>query len=240
MRYNKARKNKMTKTLKHIAIIPDGNRRWARAQGLSVLSGHKKVVDEVFPKLVEKAVELGIECLTLWVFSTENWGRDHDEVEGLMKLFVQFCDRANKELNKQGIRVSFIGRRDNLPEELQKKMTELISSTNQNNKMLVNIALNYGGRDEIVRAVNKILERGEYSEIGEQTLSDYLDTSTLDLPDPDLIIRPGGEKRLSGFMSWQAAYSELYFSDKMMPEFGPDDLQAAVDDFYSRQRRFGK
>ncbi|MBQ6435941.1 di-trans,poly-cis-decaprenylcistransferase [bacterium] len=230
----------MTKTLKHIAIIPDGNRRWARAQGLSVLSGHKKVVDEVFPKLVEKAVELGIECLTLWVFSTENWGRDHDEVEGLMKLFVQFCDRANKELNKQGIRVSFIGRRDNLPEELQKKMTELISSTNQNNKMLVNIALNYGGRDEIVRAVNKILERGEYSEIGEQTLSDYLDTSTLDLPDPDLIIRPGGEKRLSGFMSWQAAYSELYFSDKMMPEFGPDDLQAAVDDFYSRQRRFGK
>lgn len=240
MRYNKARKNKMTKTLKHIAIIPDGNRRWARAQGLSVLSGHKKVVDEVFPKLVEKAVELGIECLTLWVFSTENWGRDHDEVEGLMKLFVQFCDRASKELSKQGIRVSFIGRRDNLPEELQKKMTELISSTNQNNKMLVNIALNYGGRDEIVRAVNKILERGEYSEIGEQTLSDYLDTSTLDLPDPDLIIRPGGEKRLSGFMSWQAAYSELYFSDKMMPEFGPDDLQAAVDDFYSRQRRFGK
>ena len=230
----------MTKTLKHIAIIPDGNRRWARAQGLSVLSGHKKVVDEVFPKLVEKAVELGIECLTLWVFSTENWGRDHDEVEGLMKLFVQFCDRASKELSKQGIRVSFIGRRDNLPEELQKKMTELISSTNQNNKMLVNIALNYGGRDEIVRAVNKILERGEYSEIGEQTLSDYLDTSTLDLPDPDLIIRPGGEKRLSGFMSWQAAYSELYFSDKMMPEFGPDDLQAAVDDFYSRQRRFGK
>ncbi|MBQ6154742.1 di-trans,poly-cis-decaprenylcistransferase [bacterium] len=230
----------MTKTLKHIAIIPDGNRRWARAQGLSVLSGHKKVVDEVFPKLVEKAVELGIECLTLWVFSTENWGRDHDEVEGLMKLFVQFCDRASKELSKQGIRVSFIGRRDNLPEELQKKMTELISSTNQNNKMLVNIALNYGGRDEIVRAVNKILDRGEYSEIGEQTLSDYLDTSTLDLPDPDLIIRPGGEKRLSGFMSWQAAYSELYFSDKMMPEFGPDDLQAAVDDFYSRQRRFGK
>ena len=230
----------MTKTLKHIAIIPDGHRRWARAQGLSVLSGHKKVVDEVFPKLVEKAVELGIECLTLWVFSTENWGRDHDEVEGLMKLFVQFCDRASKELSKQGIRVSFIGRRDNLPEELQKKMTELISSTNQNNKMLVNIALNYGGRDEIVRAVNKILERGEYSEIGEQTLSDYLDTSTLDLPDPDLIIRPGGEKRLSGFMSWQAAYSELYFSDKMMPEFGPDDLQAAVDDFYSRQRRFGK
>ena len=230
----------MSEKLRHIAIIPDGNRRWARAHGLPVLAGHQKVVSDVFPALVKKTISLAIPYLTLWVFSTENWHRDEAEVQGLMTLFEGFYDRFGRQLQEAGVRVSFIGRRDNLPDNLQTQISKWTAATSQNDRLTLTIALNYGGRDEIVRAINKLLASREYSEIGEQTLSRYLDTSTLDLPDPDLIIRSGGEQRLSGFMSWQAAYSELYFADKYMPEFGPDDLQAAVDDFYSRQRRFGK
>ncbi len=226
--------------LRHIALIPDGNRRWARAQGLPVVAGHQKAVYEVLPDLVDKCIQLGVEYFTVWCFSTENWGRDEKEVAALLQLFDTFYDRFAAKIAQQGVRLTFMGRRDNLPKNLRDGIARWTADTANNDKMILNIAFNYGGHDDILRAVNKILERGEYSEIGEEGLAAHLDTSVNDIPDPDLIIRPGGEKRLSGFMSWQSAYSELYFSDKMMPEFGPDDLQAAVDDFYARQRRYGK
>ncbi len=230
----------MAEKLRHIAIIPDGNRRWARQKGLPVYAGHQKVVRDVFPALVEKALELKLDYLTLWCFSTENWDRDQAEVDALLKLFDTFYDLFAAKIAQHGVRLTHLGRRDNLPEHLQQGIARWLADTCNNNRLTVNIAFNYGGRDDILRAVNKILERGAYYEIGAQTLADHLDTSINDIPDPDLIIRPGGEKRLSGFMSWQSAYSELYFDDKMMPDFGPEDLQRAVDDFYSRQRRFGK
>lgn len=230
----------MSEKLRHLALIPDGNRRWARAKGLPVIAGHQKVVYEVLPDLVEKCLQLGIEYFTVWCFSTENWGRDEKEVDALLKLFDTFYDRFAKKIAEQGVRLTFIGRRDNLPEHLQQGINRWTADTAQNTNMILNIAFNYGGRDDILRAVNRIIAQGEHHELGERGFSDYLDTSINDLPDPDLIIRPGGEKRLSGFMSWQSAYSELYFCDQMMPDFGPDDLQAAVDDFYSRQRRYGK
>ena len=234
------RKAFMSEKLRHIALIPDGNRRWARSHGLPVVAGHQKVVYEVLPALVDKCLELGIECFTVWCFSTENWGREQKEVDALLALMGSFYDRFAKKIAQQGVQLTFMGRRDNLPANLQHDISRWLADTATNDRMILNIAFNYGGHDDILRAVNKILERGQYHEIGEQTLRDHLDTSVHDLPDPDLIIRPGGEKRLSGFMSWQSAYSELFFDDKMMPDFGPDDLQRAIDDFYARQRRYGK
>jgi len=230
----------MSEKLRHIALIPDGNRRWARSHGLPVVAGHQKVVDDVLPALVDKCLELEVEYFTVWCFSTENWGREKQEVDALLKLFGTFYDRFAAKIAQQGVRLTFMGRRDNLPEDLQQGIARWTAETANNDQMILNIAFNYGGHDDILRAINKILERREYSEIGEEGLSNHLDTSINDIPNPDLIIRPGGEKRLSGFMSWQSAYSELYFCDKMMPDFGPDDLQAAVDDFHARQRRYGK
>jgi undecaprenyl diphosphate synthase len=230
----------MTPPLKHLALIPDGNRRWAKAHGLPVLEGHRRVMEKVFPTLITKAQELGLPYFTIWGFSTENWQRSQEEVSGLMSLFKLFFEQHGQKLKRDGVRLLFIGRRDNLDPELIEIINRWSELTKTNTKLNLTIAGNYGGRDEIVRAVNTILERGEYSEIGEATLAAHLDTSIFDLPDPDLIIRTSGEKRLSGFMSWQSAYSELYFSDKFMPDWTGDDLAAAVTDFTSRTRRYGK
>ncbi|MBQ6438102.1 di-trans,poly-cis-decaprenylcistransferase [bacterium] len=233
-------KGHMTKTLQHIALIPDGNRRWARAHGLPILTGHAQVTDHVIPDLVRTCIQQEIPYFTVWAFSTENWGRDQAEVTGLMDLFAGLYDKFAARIAAQNVRVTFIGRRDNLSPALQDMIARWTEDTKLHTGLTFTIALNYGGHDDILRAVNKIIAEKRLSEIGDRTLRDYLDTSVNDLPDPDLIIRPGGEKRLSGFMSWQGAYSELYFSDKMMPDFGPDDLRAAIADFHDRQRRFGK
>jgi undecaprenyl diphosphate synthase len=230
----------MTNTLRHLAIIPDGNRRWAKAQGLPILAGHRRVVEKVFPQLVKQCLALSIPYLTIWGFSTENWHRSSSEVSGILELFHLFYTKFGSQLNEEGVRIVFIGRRDNLDPHLNQIIEHWTEATEHNQRLVLTIAFNYGGHDEILRAVNTIIARGELTEVGETNFADYLDTTVVDQPNPDLIIRTGGEKRLSGFMSWQSAYSELYFSDKYMPDWTEADLQAAVDDFYARQRRYGK
>jgi undecaprenyl diphosphate synthase len=225
--------------LKHVALIPDGNRRWAKAQNLSPLQGHQQVMEKVFPALVDEALALHLPYFTIWGFSTENWQRSQEEVNGLLKLFKLFFTKHGRSLHQKGVRLNFIGRRDNLSPDLLKIIEHWSEITEVNEKLVLTLAGNYGGRDEIIRAVNKILQTNDIRQIGEKTLAQYLDTSVFDLPDPDLIIRTSGEQRLSGFMSWQSAYSELYFSPKLMPDWTGADLRTAIDDFNQRQRRYG-
>jgi undecaprenyl diphosphate synthase len=230
----------MTNTLRHLALIPDGNRRWAKAHKLPILAGHRRVVEQVLPQLVRKCLSLHIPYFTIWGFSTENWRRSSSEVSGILELFHLFCTKFGATLNDEGVRITFIGRRDNLDPQLAHIIEHWTEATKHNERLVLTIAFNYGGRDEILRAVNTIISRRELSEVGASNFAHYLDTTVADQPDPDLIIRTGGEKRLSGFMSWQSAYSELYFSDKYMPDWTDEDLQAAVDDYYARQRRYGQ
>lgn len=230
----------MPKTISHLALIPDGNRRWAKAHHLPALQGHRRVVEVVLPELVAQVITLKIPYFTVWGFSTDNWQRSQSEINGLFKLLKLFFSHHGQKLHQDGVRLIFIGRRDNLDPEIS-KLIEYWSEVTENNQVLtLTIAFNYGGRDEIARAVNRILAQGGLSEVGESNFSKYLDTATYNLPDPDLIIRPGGEKRLSGFMSWQAAYAELFFDDKLMPDWNASDLKRALDDYHSRARRFGK
>lgn len=227
-------------SLKHLALIPDGNRRWAKAQGLPALMGHKRVVEKVFPELVETVLTLKIPYFTIWGFSTENWQRSDEEVDGLFQLGKMFLEGYGEKLHSQGVKITIIGRRDNISAEFNQLIEKWEEKTENNQALQLIIAFNYGGRDEIVRAVNKILARGKIKEVGEKSFSDYLDTSITDIPDPDLVIRTSGEQRLSGFMSWQSAYSELYFSAKTMPEWTKKDLLIALDDYQERERRYGK
>lgn len=229
----------MSTTLKHLALIPDGNRRWAKSVNRGVLDGHRVVVDKVFPELVSEALALKLPYFTIWGFSTENWRRSPMEIEGILTLVKMFLTDFAMRLKSQGVRLNFIGRRNNLPADLNKLIDQALATTAAGTAMTLTIAYNYGGRDEIVRAANALLQE-QVSEITLANLSQALDTGMTNLPDPDLIIRTGGEQRLSGFMSWQAAYSELYFSAKMMPEWTRQDLRLAVADYANRQRRFGK
>lgn len=254
-----------TKIPQHIAIIMDGNRRWAKSRGLPVVAGHGYVVDKVVEPLIERCGQLGIKYLTLWAFSTENWGRDGQELDGIMKLFKRALMEKVEGFIKKGARLNMIGDMSRFSPDLQAGMEKAIAMSAHNDKITVTFALNYGGRDEIVRAVRKYMESTEGSEmhiedapstfgvptrdslgspvkerpqITEDVLSQYMDTAGM--PDPELIIRTGGEQRLSGFMMWQSAYSEFYFCDKMMPEFSPAELEKALEEFQGRQRRFGK
>lgn len=230
----------MTNTqLKHLALIPDGNRRWAKAHHLPILAGHRQVVDKVFPALVEEVLNLGIPFFTIWGFSTENWGRASSEVTGIMALVKEFLADFSKKLQEKNVRLNFIGRQDNLSEDLKQAINSALEMTQNGKKLVLTIAFNYGGRDEIIRAANRLTSEGKYP-IDEATFAQALDTGSFPLPDPDLIVRTGGEKRLSGFMSWQTTYSELYFTDKYMPDWQSEDLRLAVAEFRSRQRRFGK
>jgi undecaprenyl diphosphate synthase len=230
----------MPKTISHLALIPDGNRRWAKAHHLPALQGHRRVVEVVLPELVAQVITLKIPYFTVWGFSTDNWQRSQSEINGLFKLLKLFFSHHGQKLHQDGVRLIFIGRRDNLDPEISRLIEHWSEVTENNQVLTLTIAFNYGGRDEIARAVNRILAQGGLSEVGESNFSKYLDTATYNLPDPDLIIRPGGEKRLSGFMSWQAAYAELFFDDKLMPDWNASDLKRALDDYHSRARRFGK
>ncbi len=230
----------MTNQLTHLALIPDGNRRWAKAHNLPVLMGHRRVMEKVFPALVKKCLDLEIKYFTIWGFSTENWSRSQEEVEGLFKLFNLFFEKFGQKLLKEGVRITFIGKREGLDERFNQIINRWSELTQANEKLVLNIAFNYGGHDEIIRAINQILNESNQKVITEDDFTNYLDTSRNGLPAPDLIIRTSGEQRLSGFMSWQSAYSELYFSQKMMPDWNEEDLQIAFDDFHARQRRFGK
>ena len=214
---------------KHIAIIMDGNRRWAKEHNLPAIEGHRRVATQILEPLIEHAADMGIEYLTLWAWSTENWKRAVDEVGGIMKLLRWGFGVYGERMHKKGMRVKVIGDISKLDKEIQKQLEDLVELTKNNTRITVVFALNYGGRDEIMRAVRKA---------GKENFTNFLDTSGI--PDPDMIIRPGGEKRLSGFLLWQSQYSELYFADWYMPEFTPEKLDEAVEEFARRKRRFGK
>jgi len=219
----------------HLGIILDGNRRWAREKGLPYFEGHRKGLETV-KRIINYCKEKGIKILTLFVFSTENWKRGREEVNYLMKLAQKAISNHFKHLHKNKIRVRVIGQRETLPKSLQKEITKIEKLTKDNKEMTVNFALSYGGRAEIVEAVKKIIEKKIPSQkISENTIKENLWTS-----DVDLIIRTGKEQRISNFLIWQAAYSELYFYPKYWPDFTEKDLDLALLDHAQRQRRFGQ
>jgi undecaprenyl diphosphate synthase len=225
--------------LNHIAIIMDGNRRWAKQNKLKALQGHAYVTNHVIEPLVDRCIELKIPYLTLWAFSTENWNRESSEVEGLMKLFRQAFAKNAQDLHQKGVKLNMIGDMSKFPADIQKGVQYWIDLSRQNTKITVTFALNYGGRDEILRAIDKADQAGaNFSNLTQDEFGQFLDTRNI--PDPDLIIRTGGEQRLSGYLPWQAVYSELYFTRTFMPDFSPVELDKALEEFQNRQRRFGK
>lgn len=222
---------------RHIVLIPDGNRRWAKEHGLSLEEGHRKGL-EVVMDVARAAESWGIKYFTIWAFSTENWDRTRFEVGYLMRLFREFLKKHLKEFLERGVRVIHLGRRDRIPKFLREALDSVVRKTEKNDNFVFNIALDYGGRDEIVRAVKRILKLGkDPSKVSEEEFRHFLDTNGQ--PEPDLIIRTSGEKRLSGIMPFQAAYAELYFEKVNLPDFNKEKLKAAILDFSKRQRRFG-
>jgi undecaprenyl diphosphate synthase len=219
----------------HIAIIMDGNRRWARAHKLPILEGHRRVANEVLEKLVEHAAARGIRHMTFWAFSTENWNRAADEVKGIMTILKKSIGYFGKRMHEKGVRLLIIGDLSRLDAGLRHSIEDVVEKTRHNTRITVTIALNYGGRDELVRAMCKT---SDPKVMTEETFSQLLDTAGI--PDPDLLIRTGGEQRLSGFLPWQSVYSELYFPAWYMPDFTPERLDEAIEEFARRQRRFGK
>jgi len=220
--------------LNHIAFIVDGNRRWAKKQGLSLVAGHQKATDETIEKLIFHSMDLGIKYLTFWAFSTENWKRGKKFSSMLFKILENKMNQGVEKYNAAGIKLKIIGDLSKLPRSLAKTLQKWEKDSKKNSKITVIIALNYGGRDELVRVINKLPNR----KIKAKDLEKHLDTTGV--PDPDLIIRTGGAKRLSGFMSWQSAYSELYFTNTLFPDFSVKKLDQALEDYKQRQRRFGK
>ncbi len=229
-------------TLRHIAIIMDGNGRWATKKGLPRSAGHKKGAEAV--KAVTRAAgELGIEYLTLYAFSTENWQRSPEEVNTLMDLLRDYLKSDLKEVQDNGVRIRFIGERDMLAPDIVENMKKLEAETAGNTKMTLCIALSYGARHEIVNAARKIAmlaKRGDIlpEDVDIKMFSDMLYTK--DIPDPDLVIRSSGEQRVSNYLLWQIAYSELYFSPVLWPDFDKETLEAIIKDFNRRERRYGK
>jgi len=223
----------------HLGIIIDGNRRWAKKRGLPTFEGHRRGLKNL-KKIGECARKQGVKILTIYAFSTENWNRSKIEVNYLMRLFGQSLSKKNiQEYHQKGIKIQIIGQKERLSETLQEKIAEAEKLTKNNKKGILNLAISYGGRPEITQAIKKIIKKKiSDCKITEDLVSQNLWTAGL--PDPDLIIRTGGEQRLSNFLSWQSAYSELYFSNKYWPEFKEKDLEKALKEFAQRQRKFGK
>lgn len=227
----------------HIAIICDGNRRWARAHGFEVFIGHKKAVTENFEELVDYSIKLGIQYLTFWIFSTENWDRDKAEVDFLMNLFRDIFDKQIDNWQKKGVRFNMIGDPTAFATDIQERIIYGQEKTKNETKITVTLAMNYGGRDEITRATKKIAEeiaRGELrpEKITQEVINAHLDTA--DMPDPDCIVRTSGEQRMSGFMSWQQQYSEFIFVQYPFPDMHEQQLEEVIIEFNKRNRRFGK
>lgn len=221
----------------HVVIIPDGNRRWAKIRGLKAIDGHKKGLDTAL-KVVRGSRELGVKVLTLWGFSTENWNRKPPEVKYLMRIYTTFFKSHMKELIREGVRFYWLGRRDRVPVALKQVLEKMEDETAKNTKYILNICIDYGGHDEIVRAIKRILKKGvSASKISEELVAKNLDTTGQ--PNPDLLIRTSGEMRTSGILPWQAAYAELYFAKVFFPDFSVVELKRALTDFARRQRRFG-
>jgi undecaprenyl diphosphate synthase len=222
----------------HIVLFPDGNRRWAKNKGLMSLEGHKQGYKNLLD-FSEWCKNKGVKVLTAFGFSTENWNRSPDEVDYLMKLLEKCLIDNLDKYNKEGTKVRVIGQRDRLPESLKNAIKITEEATKNNSDLFLNLAISYGGKWDILNAVKKIIEdKIPTDKIDEKLFETYL--STAELPAPDFIIRAGGEKRLSNFVLWQAAYSELYFSPKLWPDFTEQDLDEALEEFDNRHRRFGK
>jgi undecaprenyl diphosphate synthase len=227
----------LSETPRSVAIIMDGNGRWATAHGLSTAEGHRAGT-RALRRTVEAAIDLGIESLTVYAFSTENWGRPTDEVDDLMEIFGETIERELPDLAEQGVRTRFIGRRDRAPAWLQRAMADLEQATAGNDRLQLWIAFDYGGRAEIVEAVKRLLANGANTEsLDEEAFARHLYAP--ELPDPDLLIRTSGELRISNFLLWQLAYAELVFVETLWPDFGEDQLREALEAYAGRRRRFG-
>lgn len=226
----------------HVAVIMDGNRRWAAARGKGPVDGHRQAAEKAIEPIVEEAARLGIKFITFWAFSTENWRRDKSEIEGLFTIFRRALKQKIEKLNEKGVRVQFLGDVTKFPKDIVKKVTEGVETTKSNDRITVTFALNYGGREEILRAIKKLFDRVQGSKfkvrnLNEESFAQFLDTNGM--PDPDLIIRTGGEYRLSGFLPWQSIYAELYFTPVLFPDFSPAEFDKAILDYQKRERRFG-
>jgi undecaprenyl diphosphate synthase len=220
-----------------VAIIMDGNGRWARKRGLPIAAGHRAGT-KALRRTVEAAIDLGVESLVVYAFSTENWTRPPEEVDALMEIFGETIRRELPDLARQGVRTRFLGRRDRAPIELQEQMASLERETEANQRLNLWIAFDYGGRAEIVEAARRAIETGiEADDLDEATFASLLHAP--ELPDSDLLIRTSGELRISNFLLWQLAYAELVFVDTLWPDFGGDELRAALENYASRRRRFG-
>lgn len=223
---------------RHVAIIMDGNGRWALSRGLPRLAGHKAGTENL-RRVIRATVEFGVKYLTIYAFSTENWGRPPEEVKGLMYILEDVIDRELAELSKEGVQLRHIGRLERLARSLQKKVLNAIELTKNNDRLILNVAFNYGGRDEIVNAIQNIMKDGISPEdVTDELVSRYLYTAGV--PDPDLIIRTSGELRISNFLIWQAAYSEWYVTPTYWPDFAKDEYRRALETFAQRDRRYGK
>jgi undecaprenyl diphosphate synthase len=223
---------------RHVAIIMDGNGRWATARNLPRLAGHRAGTENL-RRIIEACVEFGIRYLTLYAFSTENWGRPEEEVQGLLTIIEDVLDRELGQLHRNGVQLRHIGRLDGLSPFLKRRVLEAIELTKDNQRLTLNVAFNYGGRDEIVHAVKRMITEGvPVDSVDEKLLSQYLYTAGT--PDPDLIIRTSGELRISNFLIWQAAYSEWYITPVYWPDFDKEELRLALWEFSQRDRRFGR
>ena len=223
---------------RHVAIIMDGNRRWARQRGVPELDGHAAGV-EAIRGLLRHAVRRGIQVLTLYAFSRENWARTDAEVVGLFGLLEAAIRSETAELRKQGVRVQLLGRLDELPDETRRSIESALDATAGGERLILNVAFNYAGRTELVDAIRRIVRSGLPADaIDESTVARSLYTG--DMPDPDLVIRTGGEQRLSNFLIWQSAYAELLTTETLWPDFGPDSLDDALAEYATRTRRFGR
>jgi undecaprenyl diphosphate synthase len=221
----------------HVAIIMDGNGRWARERGLPRLAGHRAGTENL-RRVIEACAEFGIKYLTIYAFSTENWGRPEPEVSGLMQLFEDVFDRELAELHRQGARLLHIGRLEGIKESLRRKVVDAIELTKDNDRVTLCVAFNYGGRDEIIHAIQEIVEEGHKPEqIDAELVSRHLYTAGV--PDPDLVVRTSGEQRISNFLLWQAAYAEWVFPMIYWPDFGRQELLDAIREYAQRERRFG-
>jgi undecaprenyl diphosphate synthase len=228
----------LEKIPRHVAMIMDGNGRWALQRGLPRLAGHKAGTENL-RRVIRSTAEFGIKYLTIYAFSTENWGRPPEEVQGLMFILQDVIDRELGELHKEGVQLRHIGRLERLDPKIQQKVLKAIDLTKDNDRLVLNVAFNYGGRDEIVNAIQNIMKDGIPPEdVTDELVSRYLYTAGV--PDPDLIIRTSGELRVSNFLIWQAAYSEWYVTPTYWPDFDKNEYRRALETFAGRDRRYGK
>ena len=220
--------------LAHIAFIMDGNGRWAKKRGMPREYGHRFGV-QAFRKILDYCVKIGLQTITVYAFSTENWKRPKKEVDAIMKLMDRYFEECEKNIEKYNFQIRFLGDKS-VFDEVRRTRMERLEEQSRGRAQMLNVALNYGGRDEIVHACNRLIAAGR-SSVTEADVAEALYTGGD--PDPDLIVRTGGDLRISNFLLWQAAYAELYFTDVLWPDFGPAELDAAIEDFYTRKRRYG-